>query len=254
MWLLVFAVVVTPALCGRLPYIVNGNDAKVGAWPWQASFQQWNQHICGASLISTKWLVIAAHCVGRPPSDYSVVLGAYDIKSMKQGLPERYSVESITVHPGWVYSAEQQFPNDIALILLKSEAQLSNPYINTIALPEENEDFTENTDCWITGWGDLKYGGPAPDILQELSVSLWPKFICQMALSNYGDWHLCVIKSGSSACQGDSGGPLACKVNNEWKLAGATSFVFGECMTEAPSVYTRISYFVNWIHQTTKLQ
>ena len=257
MWSLVFALVVTPALCGRLPYIVNGNDARLGAWPWQASLQQWNQHICGASLISSKWLVTAAHCAGNPPSDYSVVLGAYDIKSMKQGDPTRYNVKSIIIHPEWIYSSEKQYPNDIAVILLQSEADLSSPYTKAIALPNQDEDFTDNTDCWITGWGDLRYGqfgGPSPDILQELHVGIWTKSTCQWMIPNYGDWHLCVAKSGSSACQGDSGGPLACKVNDEWKLVGATSFVFGQCMTSVPSVYTRIPYFVNWIRQTTNVK
>ena len=46
--------------------IVGGNSVRVpGKYPWQASLQyrSGSRHICGASLISNKWLVTAAHCI-----------------------------------------------------------------------------------------------------------------------------------------------------------------------------------------------
>ncbi|XP_019665698.1 transmembrane protease serine 11B isoform X2 [Ailuropoda melanoleuca] len=45
--------------------IVNGKNALVGAWPWQASMQWKGQHLCGASLISSRWLLSAAHCFAK---------------------------------------------------------------------------------------------------------------------------------------------------------------------------------------------
>ena len=51
--------------------------------------------------------------------------------------------------------------------------------------------------------------------------------------------------------QGDSGGPLVVqRVDNSYYLAGITSFG-GFCGNEKmPSVYTRVSEYIDWINQT----
>lgn len=42
--------------------ITDGQRARDGEWPWQASIQLDGTHYCGASVISNTWLVTAAHC------------------------------------------------------------------------------------------------------------------------------------------------------------------------------------------------
>ena len=45
------------------PKIVGGSDAQAGSWPWLVALYYRDQLLCGASLVSSEWLVSAAHCV-----------------------------------------------------------------------------------------------------------------------------------------------------------------------------------------------
>jgi len=57
--------------------VINGNNAKRHAWPWQISLRVGGLHFCGGSIINPRWVVTAAHCVERNPSPrgYTVVVG-----------------------------------------------------------------------------------------------------------------------------------------------------------------------------------
>ena len=37
-------------------FVVNGYDARAGAWPWIASLQFQGKPFCGGTLITTKWV------------------------------------------------------------------------------------------------------------------------------------------------------------------------------------------------------
>ena len=63
--------------CGRRPSgngntrIVGGSDAQQKSWLWIAQLQRdyfgWDgwEHFCGATIISHRWAVTAAHCVAK---------------------------------------------------------------------------------------------------------------------------------------------------------------------------------------------
>lgn len=234
-------------------YIIGGNNVSpVGKWPWQASLQRGTSHICGASLISTRWLVTAAHCVGSSPSYYSIVLGMHDRVGQRYGQPTRYSVSRITRHPYYSSSGSRGYPNDIAVMYLSSSANTGSQYISTVPMASSSDSFVGST-CYITGWGKTSSSSGSPDILQEAKVDVYTQSYCRSKWGNsISGYHICVGSYGKrGSCSGDSGGPLVCSKGGRWTLAGATSWGEARCSTTMPSVYASIPYFRSWIQQQT---
>jgi len=211
-------------------------------------------HACGAAVISDHWLVTAAHCVGFPARLMSVVLGMHDRETLQKGSPTSFDVAMILKHPGWEQDSSQGFPNDIALIQISSAADLTGAYIKSVALPAVGESFEGNSECYITGWGKMGMVSALPNVLQEANVDIYTQDYCigMMGEAMVHPFHICVGKKGTSgACSGDSGGPLVCKVGDSFKLGGVTSYGLVTCSTKYPSVYTRISFYRNWIQENS---
>ena len=45
------------------PYIVNGQRAARGAWPWQVMLKFNGTFQCGGVVLNDRWILTAAHCV-----------------------------------------------------------------------------------------------------------------------------------------------------------------------------------------------
>ncbi|MBN3307043.1 ST14 protein, partial [Amia calva] len=250
--------------CGTRPYktsrIVGGQEAEVGEWPWQVSLHiKGSGHVCGASVISNRWLVTAAHCVQddskvrySQPSVWEVYLGLHT-----QNQPDKNTVKTglkrIIAHPNYNHYT---FDNDIALMELDNPVTLSK-LIWPICLPTSTYVFPAGKSVWITGWGATKEGGFGATVLQKAEVRIINDTVCSSLMNGQTTSRmLCagVLTGGVDACQGDSGGPLSSiEVNGRLFLAGVVSWGDGCARRNKPGIYTRVTQYRQWIKQTSGL-
>uniref|UniRef100_A0A7N9IBL3 Enteropeptidase n=1 Tax=Macaca fascicularis TaxID=9541 RepID=A0A7N9IBL3_MACFA len=206
--------------------------------------------LCGASLVSSDWLVSAAHCVyGRnlEPSKWTAILGLHMTSNLNSPQTVSLLIDQIVINPHY---NRRRKDNDIAMMHLEFKVNYTD-YIQPICLPEENQVFPAGRNCSIAGWGTVVYQGSTANILQEADVPLLSNEKCQQQMPEYNITENMICagyeEGGIDSCQGDSGGPLMCQENNRWFLAGVTSFGYKCALPNRPGVYARVSRFTEWI-------
>ncbi|XP_072818173.1 serine protease 40 isoform X2 [Vicugna pacos] len=242
-----------PSVSGK---IFGGRDAPEMRWPWQAALYYQGIHICGAVLINTSWVASAAHCFQKShnPADYQVLLGYHRLKT-HTAHGRTATVYRLFVHTD--FNKHYFMGRDITLLQLHRPMKIST-YIQPACLP--NSDMHLPSHCWITGWGMVTEEvmlGP-PYTLQEAEVGILESNLCKLYFQGPGpegseysihEDMFCAadFRTGKSVCRGDSGGPLVCKLNNTWYLMGLSSWSLPCQQPIGPSVFTRITYFSQWI-------
>ncbi|XP_027146977.1 transmembrane protease serine 3-like [Larimichthys crocea] len=244
--------------CGTRPLfssrIVGGNISKPGQFPWQVSLRFLSKHRCGGSIITSRWILTAAHCVYRYTLPLWKVIVGTGNSTLWANLWENSSlaVEKI-IHHHLYNSITLDY--DIALIKLKESLVFSGS-VQPICLPNHGEEFEAGTMCWISGWGatEMDGAGEASIMLRSAKVPLISTETCNHPYIYNGDispWMICAgyLEGGTDTCYGDSGGPLGCEDSSVWKLVGATSWTIGCALKYRPGVYARVTAALSWIHQ-----
>lgn len=159
--------------------------------------------------------------------------------SVLEGTEQPQDVTSIVLHPDYDSGTTS---SDISLLKISS-ALTYDDYVAAIPIPSQGQTFTGN--AVVSGWGTLTEGGDTPTVLQSVTVPFVTDAQCKAdyGAGNVDDTMICAGESGKDSCQGDSGGPLAAN----GVLAGIVSWGYGCARPNFPGVYTRVSYFVDWI-------
>ncbi|XP_078118987.1 transmembrane protease serine 3 [Sander vitreus] len=239
--------------CGSRPQyhtrIVGGNISKPGQFPWQVSLHFNSEHLCGGSIITSRWVLTAAHCVygfAFPPM-WAVLVG---LTEQPFHGAQSLAVEQIIYHARY---RPNRLDYDIALMKLATPLAF-NGFVEPICLPNYGEEFEEGAVCWISGWGATEDEGETSVVLRSARVPLISTKTCNQPDVYQGfisSWMICAgyLEGGTDSCQGDSGGPLAYEDSSVWKLVGATSWGNGCALRNKPGVYTRITQALSWIRQ-----
>lgn len=254
--------------------IVGGRSANPGRHPWQIAIRKKEKfangypHQCGGILISSCWVVTAAHCFPTTSSNSLkqrvVRVGDYYNDDKHEGLTQaeidefegkekQNDREILRVYKHERYISYPSPKQDIALIRLKQCVRFEK-YVQPACLPMQNDDPV-STSCVISGWGATNFTqwlDEHPHCLQQASLEAWTPEECIAALSGHGNIYnpdnmICAKgKRNQDTCQGDSGGPLVCTANNKATLFGITSFGIG-CGGPTPGVYTKTASYIRWM-------
>ncbi|XP_053881031.1 serine protease 27-like [Malaclemys terrapin pileata] len=247
--------------------ILNGQNAKDGAWPWQVSVQMFGSHICGGTLISERWVVSAAQCFTPPviSSVYRVQLGEKRI--FNQTHNQTFSaVKRVILHPSYDSATHQA---DIALVELENPISLTAT-ISPVCLLDASVRVPAGKSCWVTGWGNRlpQVSSSLSATLQEVEVLAVDSTVCNsrfrealkkpVGYSPVKDDMLCAgyMEGYKGFAPGDGGGPLVCQENGTWYLGGIVSWLLTTTVSGVtsvakgyPGVYNRPNAHNEWIQK-----
>jgi hypothetical protein len=183
------------------------------------------------------------------PENFRLILGANRIDNLAG--TQIVGIDLIVKHERWTPNPYTGYPNDIALLRLKTPADLSDPRVELACIPRETVFDFEGSECWITGWGLMNWQDEfIPAVLQEALVESISNDQCEelnQGLLYIRESHICAGTGFPNACSGDSGGAMSCFKDGQWWQAGLTSWGVVFC-NGVPAVYTRLSSFWEWIH------
>ena len=226
---------------------------------------------CGASLINSRWLLSAGHCVSERESDnlydyrqVYAILGDYDITAPNEGTEVQRNISKIIRHPKYKWVFDDNVPEyDIALLSMKKDIDfIKYPHIRPACLPSDTLEDYAGWDATLTGWG-YKLHSLRPEKLQYLTGPVQRNQECYKEIKwsspAFPDSFLCVSDTGGRPCFLDSGAPLVTKPvgddgmtpGQNYQQIGVMSFGKGTpCNSTGYGVFSRVTTVLAWIRDS----
>ena len=255
------------------PRIIGGTEVPEDKYPWIGFlYNNSNYYSCGSSLISDEWAISAAHCFlceddswCDNPEDYNIF---FDLLNFNNRDTKGIKVKIDKI---FLYSNTWDGNDDIALLKLKfpnndTKENIANLEKLNLILKSQTDIFeADGTELIVSGWGLEQYNndtkeGSRSGNLNELIVPVCYRFDNNglFECSNYNYFNKYQIQTkisaggveGEDACYGDSGGPLFGQKNDENFLVGIVSSGDGCAKKDFYGIYTRVSYYLDWIQDT----
>ncbi|KAJ8918127.1 hypothetical protein NQ315_011584 [Exocentrus adspersus] len=229
--------------------IIGGNEVVPNSRPYQVALLIDGRSFCTGSLISSTFVVTAAHCTYNC-SYVDLIFGAHNI-NIQEATQVRVTSSNIIVHPDFMRPDRRS--NDISLIRIPSPI-VSNSYIRIVDMARAEDGFYVGSTAVLSGWGTTSdTSSSISSELREVYLTVMDNTDC---VNVYGPGivkssNICTSGRGAvGGCNGDSGGPLV--VDNV--QIGVTSFISSRgCESGDPTGYARISHYRAWIDRNINL-
>ncbi|NP_001298176.1 brachyurin precursor [Stomoxys calcitrans] len=235
--------------------IISGQNAYLGQFPWQViiKLDEYDDLLCGGSIISDSWVLTAAHCC----YGYDSLILRFGTIDLYDDTALNMTVTKIEIHPSY---NDTNYNNDVCLLQLPESLTFSSTIAPTTLVPSSmvSDDFV-GTVATIAGFGITsdEYMEPSPNLLWA-QVEIITNEECSDVFESglVIDSTMCGKGYGvanMSICNGDSGGPLITKDPNlNWIQIGINSFVaLDQCTEGLPSAFARLTSFIPFIQNIT---
>ncbi|KAK0134801.1 Granzyme A [Merluccius polli] len=248
---------VQSCVCGEAE-IIGGKEVKAHSMPYMVLLlNSTGQPICGGTLLSSRWVLTAAHCHNIT----EVRLGVHSFKKSQNEDKKSVQVRKVVkTYPHLKYDNHKKV-HDLQLLKLNQEVKQTET-VEYLPLADVITDPREGDKCLVAGWGVVNVKKPEmSDVLKSAKVTIigrkkcnsskyynsqpviTPDMVCAGTLGKN------LLKKNKDTCQGDSGGPLLC---NKLQV-GITSFGKGCGQRTKPGVYTFLSkQHIEWIKKTMR--
>ena len=229
------------------PRIIGGEPADFGEYPFMVALlfeptagNDFQKQYCGGSLIASRWVLTAAHCLDflESPDEVAVAVSRTNLDSAEG---QRVAVREFFVHPDWDPNV---ISPDVGLLRLARPVTGVQP----IQLAGAGGDAFEAAGTLLTviGWGNTSRTGQAsfPNELREVVVPVVADAPCDTAYHGFltVETQLCAGQKGLDSCGGDSGGPLFATTSGGTEVqVGIVSFGIGCAKNRFPGVYTEVN-------------
>ncbi|XP_044761322.1 trypsin-like [Coccinella septempunctata] len=240
------------------PRIVGGWKCDIEEYPFMVSLRTTIrlEHFCGGTLISSKWILSAAHCFSQVYNFPWLVSAVFGLS--RSDMIGRHVITSkrIYLHPTFNMRTTK---DDIALVLLRRSAFTIPGSVGYIKLPPKSlwGDLSAlNLGVFlVAGWGSTEQSkdfiSHYPKIstyLRCVNVSYIPYEECLKYSDAATLYNLCTynIQGGKDSCHGDSGGPLF----HDGVQYGIVSWGMGCAEPKTPTFYTRVDRYLDFIEYT----
>jgi len=251
-------------VCGKLDRhiasvgrIVGGQDATLGAIPWQLLII--GQGRGGATLISDRWAVTAAHVVERRKVEATRVYGGLVDGGTRVILPQGVllDIERIIIHPNYIQGMADRnnFDHDIALIRFSSRVNLG-PNLLPVCLPQSNRGLVDGEQGTVSGWGGTEEAAISQS-LKYAHIRVYSSTECQNTPKKdmmFTRNMFCAGSATADSCRRDSGGPLVMPImsagNEPYYLTGIVSWGASCRQKQFKGYYVKVENYVAWVKET----
>lgn len=207
--------------------IKKGRPAVRGQFPWLVAYfygERKKELVCGGSLISSKIVVTAAHCIkGKGsssaqhiPKNSLFYLGKIDLDSSTDDTYQTNSVASeFHIHPEWNPN-DPKYGGDIAIAVLMTIINF-NRYVKPICIWRDTRSSLDIHGQYglVAGWGKTEFDAISTSEPLYVKVPAVSPLKCilsnNMLSSIVSESSFCAGVKGSNegACNGDSGKSMA---------------------------------------------